>query len=93
MNSFCVLRCSEASDGGVVAYYQSEFDVHVSQQASLDDAIECQQQQAEAQQGRQGRVLLKPGNPLSISSVISKGQSATRTPLSWRRVRSHLTAC
>lgn len=72
-----------------MAYYQSEFDVHVSQQASLDDAMESQQQQAEAQQGRQGRVLLKPDDPLSVSSVISKGQSAARTPLT----RSHPTAC
>lgn len=73
--------CSEASDGGVVAYYQSEFDVHVSQQASLDDAIESQQQQEESQQGRQGGVPPKPADPLSVSSVISKGQSATHTRL------------
>ncbi|XP_075882860.1 suppressor of tumorigenicity 14 protein homolog isoform X2 [Nelusetta ayraudi] len=67
---------SEASDGGVVAYYQSEFDVHASQQGSLDEAMEQQQQeeqqQAEAQQGRQGRFMLRSKNPLSVSSVVSR---------------------
>lgn len=74
--------CSEASDGGVVAYYQSEFDVHVSQQGLLDEAMEQEQeQQAEAQQGRQSRIMLRPNNPLSVSSVVSRGQSCTRIHL------------
>lgn len=69
--------CSEAGgeDGSTVAYYQSEFDVHVSQQASLNEAMESLEQ-AGGQQGRQGRLLLRPRDPLSVSSVISRGQTA-----------------
>ncbi|XP_076598173.1 suppressor of tumorigenicity 14 protein homolog [Chaetodon auriga] len=65
---------SEGDDGGdsVVAYYESEFDVHVSQQASLDDAIESLAPQTGSQQGRQGRLLLKPADALSVNNVISR---------------------
>lgn len=65
---------SEGDGGGdsVVAYYQSEFDVHVSQQASLDEAIESLEPPAGSQQGRQGRVLLKPTDALSVNSVVSQ---------------------
>ncbi|XP_070824515.1 suppressor of tumorigenicity 14 protein homolog [Chaetodon trifascialis] len=65
---------SEGDDGGdsVVAYYESEFDVHVSQQASLDDAIESLAPQTGSEQGRQGRLLLKPTDALSVNNVISR---------------------
>ncbi|KAM9350770.1 suppressor of tumorigenicity 14 protein homolog [Symphorus nematophorus] len=62
-------------DGGsnsMVAYYQSEFDVHESQQASLDEAIESLEPPAGSQQGRQGRVLLRPKDALSVNSVVSQ---------------------
>ncbi|XP_036960339.1 suppressor of tumorigenicity 14 protein homolog [Acanthopagrus latus] len=63
---------SEGDGGGdgVVAYYESEFDVHVSQQASLDEAIRSLEP-AGSQQGRHGRLLLKPADALSVTSVVS----------------------
>lgn len=66
--------CSEGDGGGdgVVAYYESEFDVHVSQQASLDEAIRSLEP-AGSQQGRHGRLLLKPADALSVTSVVSGG--------------------
>ncbi|XP_008316134.1 suppressor of tumorigenicity 14 protein homolog [Cynoglossus semilaevis] len=59
----------ESSDG-IVAYYQSEFDVPVPQQRSLDEAIESLQPPPES--GRHGRLLLKPVDALSVNTVISK---------------------
>lgn len=74
-------------DGGgdsVVAYYQSEFDVHVSQQASLDEAIESLEPPAGSQQGRLGRLLLKPTGALSVNNVVSQAVDPrmTRSSLS-----------
>lgn len=63
----------DGGDDTVVAYYQSEFDVHVSQQDSLDEAMESLQPPTGGHQGRQqGRVLLKPTNALDVNSVVSK---------------------
>uniref|UniRef100_A0A3Q4B5H5 Uncharacterized protein n=1 Tax=Mola mola TaxID=94237 RepID=A0A3Q4B5H5_MOLML len=64
---------SEGDDGGssVVAYYQSEFDVHVSKQARLDEAIESLELSAGNQQGRQGRLVLKQSDALSVNRVVS----------------------
>ncbi|XP_029292173.1 suppressor of tumorigenicity 14 protein homolog [Cottoperca gobio] len=58
-------------DGGdsVVAYYQSEFDVHVLQQETLDKAIESLD--PAAQQGRQGR-FLKRVDALNVNNVVSR---------------------
>ncbi|KAG8003048.1 Suppressor of tumorigenicity 14 protein-like protein, partial [Nibea albiflora] len=68
------LVCSEGDDGGesVVAYYQSEFDIHVSQQASLDEAIASLEPPAGSQPRRHGRILLKPADALSVNSVVSR---------------------
>ncbi|XP_044066157.1 suppressor of tumorigenicity 14 protein homolog [Siniperca chuatsi] len=65
---------SEGDGGGdsIVAYYQSEFDIHVSQQAALDDAIESLDPPAESQQSRHGRLLLKPTDALNVNGVISR---------------------
>uniref|UniRef100_A0A3Q3K8R3 Suppression of tumorigenicity 14b n=1 Tax=Monopterus albus TaxID=43700 RepID=A0A3Q3K8R3_MONAL len=49
-------RLEDGGDG-MVAYYQSEFDLPVPQQKFLDEAIESLDSPAESQQGRQGRVL------------------------------------
>lgn len=57
----------------MVAYYESEFNVHVSQQASLDEAIRSLEPPAGSQQGRHGRLLLKPADALSVTSVVSGG--------------------
>ncbi|XP_068601364.1 suppressor of tumorigenicity 14 protein homolog [Brachionichthys hirsutus] len=72
----------DGGDDGVVAYYQSEFDVHISRQDSLDQAIESLAA-AEGQQGRQGRLMLKPSDALSVNSVISRAidPRMTRTSL------------
>lgn len=67
---FCCYSEGESSDG-IVAYYQSEFDVPVAQQRSLDEAIESLQPPPES--GRHGRLLLKPVDALSVNTVISKG--------------------
>lgn len=74
-SSSCLCFCSEGDGGGdsVVAYYQSEFDVHVSQQASLDEAITSLEPPAGSQPSRHGRILLKPTDALSVNSVVSRG--------------------
>ncbi|KAM4610158.1 suppressor of tumorigenicity 14 protein homolog [Polymixia lowei] len=56
---------------GVVAYYQSEFQVPVLRESSLDEAIESLEPSSESHQGRQGRLLLKPASALNVNSVIS----------------------
>ncbi|XP_041860983.1 suppressor of tumorigenicity 14 protein homolog [Melanotaenia boesemani] len=60
----------DGSDG-IMAYYESEFEVPVPQQTSLDEAIESLEPPEESQQGRQGRLLLKPKDLLDVSSVTS----------------------
>lgn len=59
-----------------MAYYQSEFDVHVSKQAQLDEAIESLELSAGNQQGRQGRLVLKQSDALSVNRVVSQGLNA-----------------
>ncbi|XP_027131471.1 suppressor of tumorigenicity 14 protein [Larimichthys crocea] len=71
----CTVQAFSEGDGGgdsVVAYYQSEFDVHVSQQASLDEAITSLEPPAGSQPSRHGRILLKPTDALSVNSVVSR---------------------
>ncbi|XP_041801639.1 suppressor of tumorigenicity 14 protein homolog [Chelmon rostratus] len=77
----------DGESDSVVAYYESEFDVHVSQQASLDDAIESLMPSTGGQQGRQGRLLLKPTDALSVNTVISRAidPRMTRTSLFVRK--------
>lgn len=70
--SCSVQAFSQSSSDGVVAYYQSEFDVPIPQQASLDRAMESLEPAAGAHQGRQGRLLLKPVDALQVSNVISR---------------------
>ncbi|XP_008287075.1 suppressor of tumorigenicity 14 protein homolog [Stegastes partitus] len=80
---------SEGDGGGdsVVAYYQSEFDVPVPQQDSLDEAVESLEPPAESPQGRQGRVLLRPKEVLDVNSVVSRviDPRMTRTSLFVRK--------
>lgn len=74
-----VFRSKGDGEGdSIVAYYQSEFDVHVSQQASLDEAIESQELAPEHQQGRKGRVVLRPNDALSVNSIVLQGQNRSR---------------
>lgn len=76
--SFVFRSEGDGEGDSIVAYYQSEFDVHVSQQASLDEAIESQELAPERQEGRKGRVLLRPGDALHVRSIISQGQTRSR---------------
>ncbi|XP_022068557.2 suppressor of tumorigenicity 14 protein homolog [Acanthochromis polyacanthus] len=73
----------DGGDGSVVAYYQSEFDVPVPQQDSLDEAIESLEPPAESQPSRHGRILLRPKEALDVNSVVSRviDPRMTRTSL------------
>lgn len=64
---------SQGNGGGddVIAYYQSEFDVPVPQQDALDEAVASLEPQTETQQGRQGRLLLRPTGTLDVHHVVS----------------------
>ncbi|KAK5864153.1 hypothetical protein PBY51_001114 [Eleginops maclovinus] len=62
-------------DGGtdsVIAYYQSEFDVHVNQQEALDEAIESLHPAESSRSKQQGRILLKPADALNVHNVVSR---------------------
>ncbi|CAJ1085632.1 suppressor of tumorigenicity 14 protein homolog isoform X1 [Xyrichtys novacula] len=67
----------ESADS-MVAYYQSEFDVHISQQASLDEAVQSLEP-AGSQSGRHGRLLLKPTDALDVNHVISQALDSRMT--------------
>ncbi|XP_056129935.1 suppressor of tumorigenicity 14 protein homolog [Lampris incognitus] len=56
------------SSSGVVAYYQSEFEVPVVKEVSVDKAIESL---AEVEVGQQSRLLLRPTDSLDVNSVVS----------------------
>ncbi|XP_070696320.1 suppressor of tumorigenicity 14 protein homolog [Pempheris klunzingeri] len=83
----------DGSGGGgggnsIVAYYEAEFDLHTSQQAALDEAIESIGPSAGSEQGRQGRLLLKPTDALSVNNVISRALDPrmTRSSLSVKKL-------
>lgn len=66
--------CSEGSSAdSTVAYYQSEFEVQVWQQASLDQAVESLQLLMGGPDGRQGRLQPRPEDGLSVNSVMAGG--------------------
>ncbi|KAK9514688.1 hypothetical protein VZT92_025384 [Zoarces viviparus] len=69
----------DGGDGGegVVAYYESEFDVHVLQQASLDEAVESLETGTGSQQ--RGRLLLRPTDALNVNNVISRAIDSRMT--------------
>uniref|UniRef100_A0A8D3CBY1 Suppressor of tumorigenicity 14 protein-like n=1 Tax=Scophthalmus maximus TaxID=52904 RepID=A0A8D3CBY1_SCOMX len=70
---------SEGDDGGesLVAYYESEFDVPVPQQTSLDEAIESLEPPAESQKGR---LLLKPVDALSSFNIHVSEAGSVQSP-------------
>uniref|UniRef100_A0A8C6PYS0 ST14 transmembrane serine protease matriptase b n=1 Tax=Nothobranchius furzeri TaxID=105023 RepID=A0A8C6PYS0_NOTFU len=69
----CSEEASRSSSGsGVVAYYQSEFNVPVHQQRALDEAI----QDLTPPEEPRSRLILRPENPLRWKSVVSGGLSA-----------------
>ncbi|CAB1433875.1 unnamed protein product [Pleuronectes platessa] len=65
---------SEGDSGSdsLVAYYESEFDIPVPQEASLDEAIQSLEPPAGSQQSQKGRLLLKPVDALSVNNVFSR---------------------
>ncbi|XP_028265434.1 suppressor of tumorigenicity 14 protein homolog [Parambassis ranga] len=69
-------RVQAFSDGGdgisVMAYYESEFELPIPQQAALDEAIRALEPPAGGQQGRHGRLMLKPTDALTVNSVVSQ---------------------
>ncbi|XP_011620138.2 suppressor of tumorigenicity 14 protein homolog [Takifugu rubripes] len=68
-----------SGDNSMVAYYQSEFEIHESQQASLDEAIESLERPEGGPDGRQGRMQQSPSEGLSVNSVISRAVDARTT--------------
>ncbi|KAM6924440.1 suppressor of tumorigenicity 14 protein-like [Xenentodon cancila] len=68
-----VLTFSEGNGNGddVVAYYQSEFELPEPQLSALHEAIESLEPQTDSQQGRQGRLLLRPQSTLDVNNVMS----------------------
>ncbi|XP_060890426.1 suppressor of tumorigenicity 14 protein homolog isoform X2 [Labrus mixtus] len=72
----------------VVVYYQSKFDVHISQQASLDQAVQSLEPQTGSQSGRHGRLLPKPTDALNVNNVVSRALDPrmTRTTLFAKKV-------
>ena len=68
----CVRSEGDGNSGGdgMVAYYESEFDVHVLQQDALDEAIESLE--PAGGQARHGGIL-KPTDALNVNNVISRG--------------------
>ncbi|XP_074538629.1 suppressor of tumorigenicity 14 protein homolog [Halichoeres trimaculatus] len=63
---------ADGAKDSLVAYYQSEFDVHISQQASLDEAVQSLEPPSGGQSGPQGRLLLKPTDALDVNNVMSR---------------------
>ncbi|XP_072305550.1 suppressor of tumorigenicity 14 protein homolog isoform X2 [Eucyclogobius newberryi] len=63
---------SESGGNSVVAYYQSEFSIPDSQNASLDEAMESLQQSPTGKtRGSHKPVLIPPKNALQVKKVIS----------------------
>ncbi|KAL3975054.1 hypothetical protein ACER0C_023680 [Sarotherodon galilaeus] len=77
----------DSGDDSIVVYYESEFDVSVSEQTTVDQAIESLEPSAESEWSQQGQGLLKPSDTLNISNIISQAidQRLARTPLSERK--------
>ncbi|XP_078144179.1 suppressor of tumorigenicity 14 protein homolog [Centroberyx gerrardi] len=93
---------SEGDGGGggdsVVAYYESEFDVPQLRESSVDEAIASLEPAAESQQGRQGRLLLKPTGALRVNSVTSGALDPRMTKTTFfamleRAMTSRLNSC
>lgn len=73
---FCLCSEGNSGDNSIVVYYQSEFEIHVSQQASLEAGMESMKQVVVRPDGQQGRLQLRPSDGLSVSSIISQGRAA-----------------
>ncbi|XP_062283383.1 suppressor of tumorigenicity 14 protein homolog [Scomber scombrus] len=64
---------SEGDGDSVVAYYESEFELPVPQQDSVDKAIESLEPAAGSHSSR-GRQMLKPTDPLNVNSFVSRAK-------------------
>lgn len=93
MTSRRLRLCSEGSGAdGTVAYYQSRFEVPVSQQASLDQAVQSLQQQQQPLGGPDGRQQRRPAGGLSVSGVVAQGLTPAVGGLPLGRPRCDLPA-
>uniref|UniRef100_H3CA45 ST14 transmembrane serine protease matriptase b n=1 Tax=Tetraodon nigroviridis TaxID=99883 RepID=H3CA45_TETNG len=72
--SGCTVQSFSEGTGATrtVAYYQSQFEVHVSQQASLDEAVQSMQLLLGDPDGHKGRLQLRPADRLSVSNVMAQ---------------------
>lgn len=70
-SSSSVQAFSESTANSVVAYYESEFQAPVSQNAALDEAVESLQSSSGKSLGRQGRLFPRPEDLLSVNTVVS----------------------
>ncbi|MEQ2209775.1 hypothetical protein XENOCAPTIV_003831 [Xenoophorus captivus] len=75
-------RCSEGDvdPDGVVAYYESEFELPAPQEASLNEAIQSLEPLTGSLQVQRGRLMLNPTNALTVRSVSSGGLSRHSYP-------------
>ncbi|XP_042080397.1 suppressor of tumorigenicity 14 protein-like [Haplochromis burtoni] len=71
-NSVQAFSEGDSGDNSIVVYYESEFDVPVPEQTTVDEAIESLEPPAESEWSQQGQGLLKPSDTLNISSIISQ---------------------
>uniref|UniRef100_A0A3P9I1T8 Suppression of tumorigenicity 14b n=1 Tax=Oryzias latipes TaxID=8090 RepID=A0A3P9I1T8_ORYLA len=62
---------SDGDDNGIVAYYHSEFEIPVSQQASLDEAIKTLEPSEDKMLEVKGRMTFYPKSSMSISHILS----------------------
>ncbi|MEQ2186591.1 hypothetical protein GOODEAATRI_030193, partial [Goodea atripinnis] len=65
---------------GVVAYYESEFELPAPQEASLNEAIQSLEPLTGSLQVQRGRLMLNPTNALTVRSVSSGGLSRHSYP-------------
>ncbi|XP_030589845.1 suppressor of tumorigenicity 14 protein-like [Archocentrus centrarchus] len=87
-NSIQAFSEGDSGDDSIVVYYESEFDVPVPQQTSLDEAIGSVEPPTGSQWDQQGQGLQKPTDTLNISSITTQAidQRLTRTPLAERKI-------
>ncbi|XP_039878650.1 suppressor of tumorigenicity 14 protein homolog [Simochromis diagramma] len=86
-NSVQAFSEGDSGDNSIVVYYESEFDVPVPEQTTVDEAIESLEPPAESEWSQQGQGLLKPSDTLNISSIISQviDPRLTRSKLTKRK--------
>lgn len=70
LNTSFLSYCVGSSEGSVVAYYLSEFNVPAGQEAAVDKAMSSMDKLVAKEQ----RTLSRPGNALVVEDVVSSGK-------------------